>query len=765
MMRKLRLLTLLLAPFATTYSCSNTESGNPPIDDTLTFAVFTNDSQKVGLRGDEGSVRIDEVWTNVHRARLIESDACEAERGADVRIEDGLSQLVSEAKAFSFGARATSYCRLRVELQQSEQLAEGAPAQMTDHVFVATGERDDGVPFRLQSISADLLDKPFDAPIEFSDEASTLAMRLDASRWFEPGDLEAAEVDENGVITISPERYPELLAKIEPRIRDSISAQRHDALRCDVAPMSARCLPFCPSGACDEEQTCGDDNTCVPETEGSASPPDTSGYAFGLNNVSDIKSEAGEGWIRLSWRLPDNPHARVMVQRSHVEIAESVYIDGRLRGKGARVDDGTVYEGRDSGFLDRRVVLGSRYNYDVSVVDHAQQKQSGSQGISALPYVSFSAVSASNGRSAALSADGRLWTFGRTGYGVAGLGDCEPGNINGCPSHSRHLAPLPVGSETTWTAVATGPHHTLASRADGSLWAWGYNWHGQLGLDCDTSLSTCMMADTPQRVGGDADWAAFDAGDFFSAAIKRDGSLWVWGSNNSGVYGDACRGSESCREGSQSTPQRVPGSTTWRAVSCGLRAVLAIADDGSLWGWGWGFNGTTLGATQSTPLRLSSSEDWVDVSASASGGQRLALKSDGSVWSIPASDTPKPEPIWQDKDWMLVEMGKKYVTAIKRDGTLWAWGSMIPPTTGGPCPPTQDTCDNFTEPTQIDPRGGWFALSSDGDGTYFALRHDEAGGALMYGWGLGKYGALGLGSGGSNLATHHHLTLIERNAP
>ena len=77
----------------------------------------------------------------------------------------------------------------------------------------------------------------------------------------------------------------------------------------------------------------------------------------------------------------------------------------------------------------------------------------------------------------------------------------------------------------------THDDHTLALKNDGTLWAWGANDYGQLGLG-DTARRL-----SPAQVGTDADWEAIAAGDDYSAALKTDSTLWVWGRNQSGQLG------------------------------------------------------------------------------------------------------------------------------------------------------------------------------------------------------------------------------------
>ena len=73
-------------------------------------------------------------------------------------------------------------------------------------------------------------------------------------------------------------------------------------------------------------------------------------------------------------------------------------------------------------------------------------------------------------------------------------------------------------------AVAAGSFHSLGLKADGSLWAWGYNLFGQLGLG-----PVYSQFPSPTQVGNDYNWVAVAAGSSHSLGLKADGSLWAWG--------------------------------------------------------------------------------------------------------------------------------------------------------------------------------------------------------------------------------------------
>ena len=82
-----------------------------------------------------------------------------------------------------------------------------------------------------------------------------------------------------------------------------------------------------------------------------------------------------------------------------------------------------------------------------------------------------------------------------------------------------------------FVSVAVGQGRVMAIRCDGTLWAWGCNSDGQLGL-CDNE-----SRDYPTRVGDDSDWTRVAAGDSYSPVVKRDGSVWARGYGGHGHLG------------------------------------------------------------------------------------------------------------------------------------------------------------------------------------------------------------------------------------
>jgi alpha-tubulin suppressor-like RCC1 family protein len=132
-----------------------------------------------------------------------------------------------------------------------------------------------------------------------------------------------------------------------------------------------------------------------------------------------------------------------------------------------------------------------------------------------------------------------------------------------------------VGTDADWVTVAGVRYHMVALKADGSLWAWGYNNTGQLGQGDTTNRSA------PVQVGADRDWAAVSACTGSTLALKGDGSLWAWGGNGYGQVGD---GTTTHRY----SPVRVGADNDWVALPAGTyNHMMALKGDGSLWVWGY----------------------------------------------------------------------------------------------------------------------------------------------------------------------------------
>lgn len=122
-------------------------------------------------------------------------------------------------------------------------------------------------------------------------------------------------------------------------------------------------------------------------------------------------------------------------------------------------------------------------------------------------------------------------------------------------------------------SFAVGDFCTIALRKDGTLWAWGDNASGQLGI------GTRATTNTPTAVEAAARWVHVAAGDASCLAIRDDGTLWSWGNNHFWQLGDR-------NQTDHLLPTQVGSTDTWLTVAVGPSHALGIRADGGLWTWG-----------------------------------------------------------------------------------------------------------------------------------------------------------------------------------
>ena len=205
--------------------------------------------------------------------------------------------------------------------------------------------------------------------------------------------------------------------------------------------------------------------------------------------------------------------------------------------------------------------------------------------------------------------DGTLWMWGKNGYGALGLNDI-----------AAYSSPTQLPG-TGWDNILVGAN-SGGVKTDGTLWTWGQNAYGNLGLnDIDHRSSPVQIPGTQ--------WAYFSGGTYYAcAATKTDGTLWVWGYNNVGQLGN----NSVVR---LSSPVQIPG-TSWDTsrygLSFGFYNSYALKTDGTLWAWGQSVYGAlglnvASGTYYSSPVQIPGT-DWIAVPrAGAKVYSGFALKS------------------------------------------------------------------------------------------------------------------------------------------
>lgn len=315
-----------------------------------------------------------------------------------------------------------------------------------------------------------------------------------------------------------------------------------------------------------------------------------------------------------------------------------------------------------------------------------------------------------------LRKDGSLWTWGYNRSGQLGQGNVSMRN-----------SPKQVGASTHWEEVVAGNQYLLARNQDGSVWAAGNNVLGQLGSGKLSDSSSLI------RVAGGTQWQRVSAGLNFAIGTDLDNRHWYWGGdfasasqseairspqsilppfngvsprsissggtlasmlllNQIRVLDFELRPTEKYSVGlalpSALVPYDVVGSDVWTSLSSGHNHLLAVAIDGTMWGYGANdFGQLGVGAelsTYSTSLiQVGSDQAWT--AAYAGQSKSAAISSDGSLWvwgrvmtastpSIQYSNLTEPMQFSADRAWQFVSLGSGHSLALDTEGALWAWG-------------------------------------------------------------------------------------------
>ncbi len=256
---------------------------------------------------------------------------------------------------------------------------------------------------------------------------------------------------------------------------------------------------------------------------------------------------------------------------------------------------------------------------------------------------------------------GFLYCWGNNGWGRVGV-----------PGQGYYYYPVKV-NDSIWKVVSTGYMHTCGIQSDGTLWCWGYNYDGQLGVG-----EFYNSYYTPQQIGQDTDWVDVTTGYYHTCGVKADGTLWCWGNNNNGQLG---LGDNS----NYSSPQQVGSDSDWKSVSAGYYHTCALKTDGTLYCWGANNSGQ-LGAGNyleyNAPHQVGANADWIELTTG--GYFTCGLRQNGTLWcwghnyygQLGTGDYASknsPNQVGTSTKWSFVKAGSRHVCGIN-DTKLYCWG-------------------------------------------------------------------------------------------
>jgi uncharacterized repeat protein (TIGR01451 family) len=300
------------------------------------------------------------------------------------------------------------------------------------------------------------------------------------------------------------------------------------------------------------------------------------------------------------------------------------------------------------------------------------------------------------------------------------------------PSNNSASVTTEVYADTVFSnvaALAAGDYHTVSLKRDGTVWSWGSNSWGQLG---DGNFSTNT---TPVQAFNLTGVTAIAGGGKHTLALRGDGTVWAWGMSAFGQLGDGQPFSTI-----MGLPVQVVGLTGVTAVSAGEHYSVALRNDGTVWTWGYNDNGQ-LGDGTTTERRAPVQVSGLNNVTAISAGQEahtVVVKADGTVWAwgenrfgelgpgTTNSMETTPVQVSGLTNVKTVAAGEHFTVALKLDGTVWSWGDRnpVPAQVGG-----------LTSIVSLD--AGYdhgIALKSDG---------------TVWTWGYNVYGELGDGTNGT----------------
>lgn len=299
-------------------------------------------------------------------------------------------------------------------------------------------------------------------------------------------------------------------------------------------------------------------------------------------------------------------------------------------------------------------------------------------------------------------------------------------------------SPTQVGALGDWSIVAKGGrYHIGAIKTNGTLWMWGQNESGQVGDSSTANRSS------PVQIGTFTDWTHISLGFSHSLARRSGGTIWTWGEGTGGLLGQVSNTTD------RSSPVQIGTLAIWSDVSAGRLHNLALRTDSTLWAWGDGAYGklgqVSTNASRSSPVQITGTT-WTKIAAARY--HNAAIRSDNTLWAWGygaagrlgqvSTNANRSSPVQiAGTDWESVVSGAaNHTHAIRTTGTLWGWGQNA---TNGRI--GDGSVANRSSPVQIGTLATW-ATATNAASHSGAMKDD----GTIWRWGDNSAGQVGDGT-------------------
>ncbi|MGB9864341.1 MAG: RCC1 domain-containing protein [Candidatus Saccharicenans sp.] len=287
------------------------------------------------------------------------------------------------------------------------------------------------------------------------------------------------------------------------------------------------------------------------------------------------------------------------------------------------------------------------------------------------------AIAAGWDYSSALMSDGTVFSWGFNGDGQLGLGISDHQDTHSLPKKIPYLSNI--------TAIAAGWNHALALDKDGKVWAWGNNSYGQLG-NGEIRDKFPYGEPIPNQVKNLSDIVAIAAGEGFSLALDCEGRLYAWGLNTNGQLGIDNKNPQNLQSLNiipYPLQVEIPAVKT---IAAGAKHVVVLDANGSVWTFGSDSRGQLgdgrggIYFNRNKPSKISGLAGVTQVAAGHS--MSLFLKQDGTIWAVGQfnteaeafSVTPTKIQGLPPAQQIFCGPSAMHVLVVDKDGICWVWG-------------------------------------------------------------------------------------------
>lgn len=196
-------------------------------------------------------------------------------------------------------------------------------------------------------------------------------------------------------------------------------------------------------------------------------------------------------------------------------------------------------------------------------------------------------------------------------------------------------APVQLGFQKSWKhCYTTGNYSTFLIADDSTLWGFGSNYDGELGIGNTNNQSTLIQLNNSKWISLSSSWG-------HTTAIKADGTMWFWGH----VWPNAAI----------LLPTQIGTDSNWKEIHTDYSNAIALKNNGTIW----------FGNVGGTLSQVGSDSDWNYIWMQSDNGAWLAIKNNGTMWENGVQ-------VGNDSDWKLVK-GKNITLALKNNGSAWHW--------------------------------------------------------------------------------------------